>query len=226
MCVCPASRNFGTAARAHEPPKARAPSQSAHAVALARSGGGWLCDRQRGEMAEWFKAAVLKTAVGASSPWVRIPLSPPPRRAGPFPLPRNSAVPVARRDCYARAVEPETLAPQTPAADPITRQPRGKGRRLRGAIAHKLGVAILSGEFAPGETLSSEVVFAETLDVSRSAYREAIQVLIQNSGDEIPYSQGTPVTVHLPPEALRVLQDTGERHEPEKDPPPPAKLPA
>ena len=28
-------------------------------------------------MAEWFKAAVLKTAVGASPPWVRIPLSPP-----------------------------------------------------------------------------------------------------------------------------------------------------
>ena len=28
-------------------------------------------------MAEWFKAAVLKTAVGASPPWVRIPPSPP-----------------------------------------------------------------------------------------------------------------------------------------------------
>ena len=32
---------------------------------------------RRGEMAEWFKAAVLKTAVGSRSPWVRIPLSPP-----------------------------------------------------------------------------------------------------------------------------------------------------
>jgi hypothetical protein len=30
-----------------------------------------------GEMAERFKAAVLKTAVGVSLPWVRIPLSPP-----------------------------------------------------------------------------------------------------------------------------------------------------
>ena len=29
-------------------------------------------------MAEWFKAAVLKTAVVAIPPWVRIPLSPPP----------------------------------------------------------------------------------------------------------------------------------------------------
>ena len=30
-----------------------------------------------GGMAERFKAAVLKTAVGASLPWVRIPLPPP-----------------------------------------------------------------------------------------------------------------------------------------------------
>jgi hypothetical protein len=28
-------------------------------------------------MAEWFKAAVLKTAVVEIPPWVRIPLSPP-----------------------------------------------------------------------------------------------------------------------------------------------------
>ena len=28
-------------------------------------------------MAEWFKAAVLKTAVWVTAPWVRIPLSPP-----------------------------------------------------------------------------------------------------------------------------------------------------
>jgi hypothetical protein len=32
-----------------------------------------------GGVAEWFKAPVLKTGVGASPPWVRIP-PPPPRR--------------------------------------------------------------------------------------------------------------------------------------------------
>jgi DNA-binding FadR family transcriptional regulator len=48
---------------------------------------------------------------------------------------------------------------------------------LHGAIAHKLGVAIMSGEYAPGDKLSGEVAFAEVLDVSRSAYREAVQVL-------------------------------------------------
>ena len=57
------------------------------------------------------------------------------------------------------------------------RLPRGTGRRLHGAIAHKLGVAILSGEFKPGDILSGEVAFSEALDVSRSAYREAVQAL-------------------------------------------------
>ena len=44
-------------------------------------------------------------------------------------------------------------------------------------MAHKLGVAILSGQYAPGDTLSGEIAFAEELNVSRGAYREAIQVL-------------------------------------------------
>ena len=30
-----------------------------------------------GQVAEWFKATVLKTVVGGSSPWVRIPPCPP-----------------------------------------------------------------------------------------------------------------------------------------------------
>jgi len=54
---------------------------------------------------------------------------------------------------------------------------RGTGRRLRGAIADRLGAAILSGEYRPGDTLSGEVAFAEALDVSRGAYREAIRAL-------------------------------------------------
>lgn len=60
---------------------------------------------------------------------------------------------------------------------PITRSARGSGRRLRGAVAHYLGTAIVSGQIAPGETLSGEIANAEALDVSRSAYREAVQVL-------------------------------------------------
>jgi DNA-binding FadR family transcriptional regulator len=54
---------------------------------------------------------------------------------------------------------------------------RGPGRRLHGAIAHKLGTDILAGVFAPGDVLPGEAAFSEELEVSRSAYREAIQVL-------------------------------------------------
>src|SRR5690606_18503920 len=70
-----------------------------------------------------------------------------------------------------------------PAPDSATGAPtrsataRGSGRRLRGAIAHYLGTAIVSGRIAPGARLTGEVENAEALNVSRSAYREAVQVL-------------------------------------------------
>lgn len=65
----------------------------------------------------------------------------------------------------------------TPPSTRATRSPRGTGRRLHGAIANHLGTAIVSGRYRPGDTLDGEVAFSEALDVSRSAYREAIQAL-------------------------------------------------
>jgi spermidine/putrescine transport system ATP-binding protein len=41
--------------------------------------------------------------------------------------------------------------------------------------------------------------------IVRAATGESLQALIQNTGKEIPYEQGTPVQLHLPPDALRVL---------------------
>lgn len=71
-----------------------------------------------------------------------------------------------------RARRPSNATPASPRSGA-----RGPGRRLHGAIARKLGIAIVSGHYPPGATLSGEVAFAEALDVSRSAYREAVQVL-------------------------------------------------
>jgi spermidine/putrescine transport system ATP-binding protein len=45
--------------------------------------------------------------------------------------------------------------------------------------------------------------------IVRLATGEKIQVLVQNTGDSIPFAQGTPVHAHLPADALRVLVDTG-----------------
>lgn len=75
----------------------------------------------------------------------------------------------------------------------MTGAPRGTGRRFNGAIAHKLGVAIVSGDYAPGDRLPGEVAFAQSLDVSRSAYREAVQVLTAKGLVESRHKAGTRV---------------------------------
>ena len=41
--------------------------------------------------------------------------------------------------------------------------------------------------------------------IVRAATGESLQALVQNTGGEIPYEQGTPVQLYLPAEALRVL---------------------
>jgi len=47
--------------------------------------------------------------------------------------------------------------------------------------------------------------------IVRSATGEPLQALVQNTGGGIPYEQGTPLQLHLPVDALRVLpSDTGD----------------
>lgn len=48
---------------------------------------------------------------------------------------------------------------------------------VHGSIARELGIAIVSGELAPGDTLLGEIEYSEQHRVSRSAYREAIRTL-------------------------------------------------
>ena len=54
-------------------------------------------------------------------------------------------------------------------------------------------MAIVSGEYAPGATLTGEVAFAAELNVSRSAYREAVQVLTAKGLVESRTKAGTRV---------------------------------
>lgn len=67
-------------------------------------------------------------------------------------------------------------------------------RRIHGSIAHDLGVAIVSGRHAPGDTLPGEIEFAEKLAVSRSAYREAIRMLAAKGLVESRPKTGTRVS--------------------------------
>lgn len=78
-------------------------------------------------------------------------------------------------------------------AAPLLRTAKGSGRRLRGAVTHFLGTAIVSGQIAPGEKLSGEVANSEALDISRGAYREAVQVLAAKGLVESRPKAGTSV---------------------------------
>ena len=73
------------------------------------------------------------------------------------------------------------------------RAERGTGRRLRGAVAHYLGTAIVSGAIQPGERLTGEVDNSAALNVSRGAYREAVQVLTAKGLVESRTKAGTRV---------------------------------
>lgn len=52
-----------------------------------------------------------------------------------------------------------------------------KSLRLHGTIARDLGIAIMSGQYQPGDVLVGEVASSERLSVSRTAYREAVRIL-------------------------------------------------
>lgn len=54
---------------------------------------------------------------------------------------------------------------------------QARNLRLHGMIARELGIAILSGQYQPGEVLLGEKAACEQLEVSRSSYREAIRIL-------------------------------------------------
>jgi DNA-binding FadR family transcriptional regulator len=57
------------------------------------------------------------------------------------------------------------------------RDPKG-GLRLHQSIARDVGTRILSGAIAPGDKLGGEIEASEQMGVSRTAYREAIRILI------------------------------------------------
>lgn len=85
--------------------------------------------------------------------------------------------------------------------------------RLHGALAHRLGVDILRGVYQPGEVLPNEIDSSSTLDISRSAYREAIRILAAKGMVESRPKAGTRVTERtrwnlLDPEVLGWMFET------------------
>lgn len=72
--------------------------------------------------------------------------------------------------------------------------PVSKALRLHGTIARDLGVAITAGDYQPGDLLVGEIASSENLDVSRTAYREAIRILSAKGLVESKPKVGTRIT--------------------------------
>ncbi len=66
--------------------------------------------------------------------------------------------------------------------------------RIHQALARKLGIAILSGEFRPGDAFGGEIEQSEMLGVSRTAYREAMRILTAKGLIESRPKAGTHIT--------------------------------
>lgn len=83
----------------------------------------------------------------------------------------------------------------------------GGSLRLHQALARRLGIAILSGEYAPGAAFGGEIEQSEAFGVSRTAYREAMRILTAKGLLESRPKAGTHVTLRrqwnlLDPEVL------------------------
>jgi DNA-binding FadR family transcriptional regulator len=66
--------------------------------------------------------------------------------------------------------------------------------RIPGLIAHDLGIKIVSGRFKPGTVLEGEIAASGQRKVSRSAYREAVRILIAKGLVESKPKLGTRVS--------------------------------
>lgn len=65
--------------------------------------------------------------------------------------------------------------------------------RLHGVVARDLGVLIVSGRYKPGDLLDGEVEASERLNISRTAYREAVRILAAKGLIEVRPKVGTRV---------------------------------
>jgi DNA-binding FadR family transcriptional regulator len=71
---------------------------------------------------------------------------------------------------------------------------RDKPLRLHGTVARDLGIRIVSGECRPGDLLDGEIEASGRLNVSRTAYREAVRILAAKGLVEVRPKVGTRVT--------------------------------
>lgn len=71
---------------------------------------------------------------------------------------------------------------------------RRKSLRLHGMVARDIGILIVSGRYRAGDLLDGEIDASERLNVSRTAYREAVRILAAKGLVEVRPKIGTRVS--------------------------------
>ncbi|HUG45004.1 MAG TPA: FadR/GntR family transcriptional regulator [Sphingomicrobium sp.] len=71
---------------------------------------------------------------------------------------------------------------------------RRKSLRLHGMVARDIGIQIVSGRYKAGDLLDGEIEASERLNVSRTAYREAVRILAAKGLVEVRPKIGTRIT--------------------------------
>lgn len=71
---------------------------------------------------------------------------------------------------------------------------RRKSLRLHGMVARDLGILIVSGRYKPGDLLDGEIEASDRLNVSRTAYREAVRILAAKGLVEVRPKIGTRIS--------------------------------
>jgi DNA-binding FadR family transcriptional regulator len=99
--------------------------------------------------------------------------------------------------------------PRIAAADSIVfTEPGTMARKLHTRVADQIGRSVVRGEIAPGEALPSELRICDMMNVSRTAVREALRVLVGKGLLQSRPKSGTKVRDpehwnHLDPDVLR-----------------------
>jgi DNA-binding FadR family transcriptional regulator len=76
----------------------------------------------------------------------------------------------------------------------VKRGKTGSPLRLHGTIARDIGIGIVSGRLKPGQILTGEIDSSAKLEVSRTAYREALRILAAKGLVESRPKVGTKVS--------------------------------
>src|ERR1700685_3752558 len=129
----------------------------------------------------------------------------------------------ARKPTMTRAAERRAASGVFDVADAFVGQPRGARGRLGERVAERIFPQVAGGAVAPGSFLPTEAELCEVYGVSRSAVRDALQLLASVGVVQVLHGKGTVVREEsdwdvLSPLVMSTLEAAGRGEQLRRDP--------